>query len=376
MLGATRIRITHAYTRSHEIAPTVTDVLDLHRRLVAIPSLSQEEGPAADFVTEIVRAAGLPVERLDDNVYFQLGDGEDRLLLNSHLDVVPPSAEHPFPPFAPTVRDGKVYGRGAVDAKASVAAMLAAVLDLAREGFDPRGGAVWVAFTACEEIGGGYNGLEALRPHLPPLSAGLVGEPTDLLPCTAQKGLLILHVEAHGKTAHAARAHLGDNAIVHAARDVLRLAKHTFERHDSLLGSPTVSVTVIEGGTARNVVPDRCRLTLDVRSVPAYTHEELAAEIASVVEGEVCVFSDRIVPTSTPADARIVRACREALPAAEPFGSPTTSDWIFLRDVPVVKIGPGSSLLSHTAEEHVVEAEVLRAVGVYRDIIRAYFALV
>jgi acetylornithine deacetylase len=351
----------------------VLDVLDLHRRMIALPSLSHEEGEIADFVEAQVREAGLVPHRLDHNVWVQLGRGEDRLLLNSHLAVVPPSADHPYPPFTPTRVDGKVYGRGAVDAKASGAAMLAAVLGLAAEGYDPPGGAVLVALTACEETGGGYNGLEALRPHLPPLAAALVGEPTGLQPCTAQKGLLILEVEAHGKTAHAARAHLGDNAITRAARDVARLACYAFERTDSLLGPPTANVTRIEGGTAKNVIPDRCRMTLDVRSVPAYTHAELTAELADLLEGEVSVYSERIVPTATPHDARIVRACRRALPEAEPFGSPTTSDWIFLRDLPVVKIGPGDSALSHTAVEHVEEAEVERAVSVYRSIIRYYF---
>lgn len=351
----------------------MTDVLALHRDLVRIPSLSHEEGPIADAVERLVAEAGLVPHRLDHNVWFQLGDGPRRLLLNSHLDVVPPSADHPFPPFEPTVVDGRVYGRGAVDAKASVAAMLAAVLDLGAEGYRPPDGAIVVALTACEETGGGYNGLEALRPHLPPLSAALVGEPTDLRPCLAQKGLLILTVEARGRTAHAARAHLGDNAIARAARDVARLAAHRFERTDPLLGPPTATVTLIEGGTAKNVVPDRCRFTVDVRSVPAYSHAELTAEIASVLESDVHVYSDRLVPTATNPAEPVARAA-VAASGAEPFGSPTTSDWIFLRDLPVVKIGPGSSELSHTAEEHVHEADLLRAVRVYRDIIRLFFA--
>lgn len=351
----------------------MTNVLALHRALVAIPSLSHEEAEAADFVASVLAEAGLPVHRLDDNVWTQLGDGPDRLLLNSHLDVVPPSAEHPYPPFKPTVVDGKVYGRGAVDAKASGAAMLAAVIALHRDGFRPEGGSVVLALTTCEETGGGYNGLETLRPHLPELSAALVGEPTDLRPCTAQKGLLILHGEAHGTTAHAARAHLGDNAIVRAARDATRLAAHRFERTDPLLGPPTASVTQIEGGTASNVVPDRCRFTLDVRSVPAYTHTELVAELDALTESTLHIHSDRLVPVATPRGSRIVRAA-EAASGAPPFGSPTMSDWIFLKDLPVVKIGPGSSALSHTADEHVAEAELERAVAVYRDLIERYFA--
>lgn len=348
-------------------------VVSLHQDLVRFPSLSHEEGPIADFVERYVRDAGVPVARFDDNVYFWLGDGPEVLLLNTHLDVVPPSANHPYDPFEPVVVDGRVYGRGTVDAKASGAAMTAALLELARTGWQPEGGRVLVALTTCEETGGSYNGLEALRPHLPPVSAALVGEPTDLQPCVAQKGLLILTVTAHGRTAHAARAHLGDNAIFRAARDLQKLEHVRFDRDDPFLGRPTLTVTTIDGGTARNVVPDRCTFTLDIRSTPAYTHDEIIEQLAGLLESEVAVHSKRIVPVATDPSERIVRACLRALPGAEPFGSPTASDWIFLRDVPTVKIGPGSSQRSHTADEHIEIAELERAVDAYKNIIRAYF---
>ena len=356
--------------------PTLTppkSAVELLKDLVRFPSLSHEEGPIADFVEGYARTSGLPVNRLDNNVYFGLGDGPDRLLLCSHLDVVPPSADHPHPPFEPVERDGQLYGRGTVDAKASGAAMATALLELAREGWRPEGGQVLVALTACEETGGGYNGLEALRPHLPPLSAALVGEPTEMRPCVAQKGLLILNATAHGRTAHAARAHLGDNAILRAARDVQKLAAYTFERADPFLGRPSLSVTTIEGGTARNVVPDRCRFTLDVRTTPAYTHEEIVEALQNELESELAVHSDRFVPVATRTSEPIVRACRAALPGAEPFGSPTASDWIFIQDVPAVKIGPGRSERSHTAGEHIAVADVEGAAQAYKAIVQAYY---
>lgn len=352
---------------------TTNAVIDFLKDLVRFPSLSFDEGPIADFVEAHVSAAGLPVKRLDNNVYFWLGDGDNRLLLNSHLDVVPPSTDHPYEPFEPVEVDGWLYGRGTVDAKASGAAMTTALLELAAAGWQPAAGQVMVALTSCEETGGGYNGLEALRPHLPPLKAALVGEPTDLRPCVAQKGLLILNVHAHGQTAHAARSHLGDNAILRAARDLHRLEAITFDREDPFLGSPTITATTIEGGTARNVVPDLCSFTLDVRTTPAYTHDEITAQIAEALESEVEVHSQRLIPVATDATERIVQACRHVLPEAQPFGSPTASDWIFLHDVPTVKIGPGASQRSHTAGERVEIVEVERAVTVYKNIIRTYF---
>lgn len=398
------------------------DVLPFHKSLVRFPSLSGEEKEIADFVEEYVRRtsrdlrehsedaigdsaeargdsaearghsaeargrsaeargrstgsrpSGVEVRRCDDNVYFWIGEGEDLLLLNTHLDVVPASAGHPFEPFDAVEQDGSIFGRGSVDAKASAAAMTTALLSLAAEGFIPSGGRVMVALTTHEETGGEYNGLERLRPELPPISAALVGEPTNLRPCVAQKGLLILNIIARGQSAHAARAHLGDNAIEKAARDVIRCTNLTFDREDPFLGAPTVTATTIEGGTARNVVPDECRFTLDIRSTPTYTHEELIGVIDALLESDVEIHSKRIVPTATDVDERIVEACLRALPSAEPFGSPTTSDWIFLSDVPTVKIGPGSSELSHTANEHVEIAELRRGVDVYRSIIQSYF---
>lgn len=353
---------------------TGPDVVSLLMDLVAIPSLSGEEKTAADFVQDLVSRYDVGVGRVDDNVYFWLGEGDDLLLLNTHLDVVPPSENHPYDPFTPVSIDGRIFGRGSVDAKASVAAMTTALLTFAEQRYDPPG-RIMVALTTCEETGGAYNGLETLRPHLPNISAALIGEPTELQPCVAQKGLLILTVRAIGETAHAARAHLGDNAIEKAARDVLRSTAMSFDRADPFLGRPTVTATTIQGGSARNVVPDLCTFTLDIRSTPVYTHEELTTRVRKELESTVDVHSDRIVPVATALDERVVRACCRAVPDAEPFGSPTTSDWIFLSDVPAVKIGPGASDLSHTPRESIPVDQLHQAVDVYRSAIEAYFSL-
>lgn len=348
--------------------------LALLEALVRFPSLSGEEGDVADWLTAFLHDAGVLVHRIDDNIWFSIGEGDDTLLLNSHLDVVPASGDHPYPPFVPTVADGSVYGRGTVDAKGCVAAMTVAALELVEDGWQPPdSGRVVFAFTTCEESGWPYNGLETTRPHMPAVSAALVGEPTSLRPVTSQKGLLILRAEAEGRSAHAARSALGINAIERAAEDIRRLVDYRPKRVHPDLGETTVTVTMIEGGTARNVVPDRCRFHLDVRSTPAYTHAELVTELSEVVESRIEVHSDRLVPVETLPDARIVRAVLEALPGSAPVGSPTVSDWVFLRDVPVVKIGPGESRLSHTAAEHMPLDSLEAGADAYRRIIESYF---
>lgn len=354
-------------------APTSMTASDLLRALVRIPSLSHHEAEAAALVESVGRAHGLAVWRQDDNVVLELGSGDDVLLFNSHLDVVPPSEAMPHGAFDGFEGDGVLWGRGTVDAKASGAAMLAAMLTLKAEGFDPPGGRVMLALTACEETGGGYNGMEALRPHLPPIAGAVVGEPTELHPCVAQKGLLILHVDARGRTAHAARAHLGDNAIWHLADDLARLRALRFDREDPYLGAPTLTPTVVEAGSARNVVPDRARVTLDIRLTPAYTMAEAVELVRATVQGDVVVHSDRYVPVATPPGARILRAIEAVHPDGVPFGSPTASDWTYLADVPTVKMGPGPSERSHTPDERIELAEVDRAARLYADAARAFF---
>jgi acetylornithine deacetylase len=359
--------------------PAPPDPVDLLRSWIAIPSLSTEEEALADAVEARVRGAGVGMLRHENNVAFWVGEGDDTLLFNTHLDVVPPAADPPFDPFDPVVEDGVCYGRGSVDAKASGAAMTTALLALAARGWRPQGGRLMVALTACEEGGGAYNGLQSLRPHLPPIGSAVVGEPTSLAPCIAQRGLLVLKVHARGRAAHAGRPHLGDNAIVRAAEAIRAIKGLSIEGQDPLLGAPSATVTTIEGGTARNAVPDACTFAVDVRTTPAFDQADALARVRSALEAidgvEIEVHSDRFVPCATAPDARIARACRDALDGVDFVGSPTASDWIFLEDRPVVKLGPGESERSHTAGECIPVAEVRRAAAAYARAARRYFEL-
>jgi len=357
------------------VSPDIT-TLQLHRDLVAIPSLSRQEAAAADHLEAWLRARGVDVVRYGDNVVASTGDGAVAgrpLLLNSHLDVVPPSADHPFSPFEPVVHDGAVWGRGSVDAKGCVAAMASALVAWSRRK-DPRRGRLVGAFTTCEELGGAENGLEDILPKLGALDAALVGEPTHMQPCTAQKGLLILKLVAHGRSAHAARAAEGENAILKAAEAVRLLDALSFSPDDPLLGPVTCVPTVIEGGAARNVVPDACTVWLDIRSTPTWPHDRILSHVSRHMGGivDVVVHSDRLHPVGTDHAEDIVQACIRSS-GREPFGSPTVSDWVHLRRVPTVKIGPGDSRLSHTPREHLPITGLEHAVSMYVNIIDAYF---
>ena len=350
-------------------------VLDLLASMIQFPSLSGEEGEICSYMQSYVEDVGIENKRIDNSLYFWLGNGSNRLLLASHLDVVPPSSEHPYLPFEATHINGKIYGRGASDAKASGAAMTSALLELTAENWVPDNGQLIVALTECEETDYENNGLQKLlQTSLPRPQAALIGEPTNLVPIVAQKGLLVVRLDSTGKSAHAARHALGENAILKASDDIQRLLNLKFDRTHPILGKVSVNVTSIQGGTARNVIPDHCIIYLDIRSTPSYTHDEIVDTIRNIVDSEVSVHSGRIVPVSTEIDECIVHACLDAAPGTQPEGSPTASDWIYLKGIPSVKIGPGSSELSHTSNEHVEEKEVLWAVDFYKAAVKGYFS--
>ncbi len=351
-------------------------VVTLLQQLVRFKSLSHDEAAVAEFCARTLAVPPLRVEQVDNNVIARLGTGERAFLLNTHLDVVPPSDDHPYPAFGGEIHDGCVFGRGSVDAKASVAAMTTALLDLAESGWlPPSGWSVVLALTACEEVGGGYNGLEAVRPLLPTLEAAIIGEPTELAPCTAQKGMLLVEAVSKGRTAHAARPHLGVNALVGAARDVIRLDEFTFDRQHPLLGETVANVTVLRGGSVHNVIPDQCTYTIDARIAPAYTSDEVLSILREMLDADLSVRSNRYVPVETDHCEPIVRAA-VAASGKEPFGSPTASDWVYVRDVPTVKLGPGDSNRSHTAGERIEIDELAKGPDVYRAIIEEYFQVI
>lgn len=344
---------------------------------VAIRSLSREEHALADRVADDLARAGLRVHRRGNNVWCEVGDAaRPRLLLNSHLDTVPPGAGWQSDPWTPLMRDGRITGLGANDAKGCVTALFEAALrtQARRLAGEALGGTVVLALTAEEENTG--EGLGTILSALQPIDAAIVGEPTELRPMTAQRGLLILRCRAIGRTAHPANTP-GDtphNAIANAARALVQLREFDWGPAHPLLGRCHAHPTMITGGVAKNVIPDACEFIVDVRTTPIETHAELVTRLRAALACEVHVHSDRLVPISTPDDARIVQAVLRARPGTQPLGSPAMSDMVFLAGTPAVKIGPGSSPRSHTPNEYILESEWHEGVATYERIIWEYFA--
>ena len=336
------------------------------RELVAIPSPSGSEKAVADLVAAWAESWGYRVNRHLDNVWFEAGSGGRRLLMASHLDTVGPCAGWTGDPWKAEWREGRLVGLGANDAKGCVCALLEAARVLASA---PPKGTVVFAFTA-EEENGGAKGMGQLLSHLGPLDAALVGEPTGLQPCIAQRGMLLLECTARGRSAHSAHAELAENAVHKAARDISRLASMAFGQ-----GEVRPQVTLIQGGLARNRVPDACTFTVDLRTTPGLDHAALAAGIAEILESEVEIRSARYVPKATSPEASIARAALKASGRSAFSDSSTTSDWAFLGDLPAVKVGPGDTRRSHCADEYLTAEELRAGTAFYLEASRNYFEM-
>jgi len=333
--------------------------------LVAIPSVSGSELALADHVAAILAAEGFAVRRNGSNLWFETGAEGPRLLFVSHLDTVPPCDGWRSDPFQPRWHGDRLTGLGANDAKGCVAAMLLAALELK----DSRGVRAVFAFTEGEEVGG--KGLQDTLPDLGVLDAAVVGEPTNLEVCAAQRGMLILRCTARGQAAHVAHAGLGENAIHKAARDIQRLAALTFEPHE-LLGQTRAQVTLVQGGRARNQVPESCEFFADLRTTPNLDHEALAERIARELESDVAVHSDRYRAVATDPAEPIVKAAQAAAGRKASRGSATASDWAFLAHLPAVKAGPGDTHRSHRPDEWLALDELRAGAGFYAALARAF----
>lgn len=344
--------------------------VDLLREVIRIPSESRNEDAVVARLQSAMLELGLSPKVTGRNITATLDGGDGPLLLlNSHTDTVPVGQGWTRDPLAANIEDGKIYGRGSNDAKGCLVAMILG----AQRAFVSNApkGKVLLAASCEEEVLG--QGLEKLLPTLPKPDAAVVGEPTGLNSATAQKGLLLLEITAVGKSAHAAHGG-GVNAVEAAARDVLALSKLAIPGSHPALGLTSLQVTQISGGDRHNVIPDRCKLVVDVRTVPSVPPEEIIALVKKTVEGEVFIRSNRLGSVETDPNHAIIQAALAANPSGKAYGSPTLSDWVFLKGIPTVKAGPGDSKRSHTPDEYLEVSELEAGVLFYEKLIREYFA--
>lgn len=355
------------------MASTSRAEIGLLRELVSIRSISGGEETIARFVEARARDLGLVATRDDASVTLEVTGAVPgpTLAFISHLDVVPPGEGWTRPAFSATIEGDRLYGRGSGDAKASVAAMIMAAADL-EAGGGPTRGRLLVILGYSEETRDTTMGTAVKRAG--PIDAAVIGEPTNLDIAIAQRGLLMVDLLSHGDQRHAAYAadEGGVNALVRLGRDLARLDGLFAERRHPILGTATATPTMVEGGISRNVTPPLARAVLDIRSTPAWSHEELAGRMREELESEVVVTSDRLVPCESPADSPLLAAAESVRPGARRFGSATCSDWVFVRHIDAIKCGPGTSRRSHTPDEHVDLPEVTAARDFYSRLAEVY----
>ena len=336
------------------------NAVDLLKQLISIPAVSREENQAADFLENILKEKKYFPKRKGNNIWLLSLNWDNQkpvILLNSHIDTVKPVAGWTKDPFLPIEEDGKLFGLGSNDAGASVVSLLAAFEILTQTRQENN----FIFLASCEEEISGKNGIESVLPELPPIDFGVVGEPTSMQPAIAERGLMVLDGTVYGKAGHAARDE-GENAIYKAMPAIEWFRNHHFPKVSPLLGPVKMTVTGIQSGTQHNVIPDECRFMVDVRTNELYSNEALFETISAACGAEMQARSFRLNSSQIAIEHPFVQRAIES--GLTPFGSPTLSDQS-LMPFTSVKIGPGESARSHTADEFIFLKEIDEAIDRY-----------
>ncbi len=370
------------------------EVVEICRALVRAESMNPpgDEREVAKASERILAGLGLPAEFVEPlpNRTSTLsswggaaGQGTKTLLFNGHYDVVPvPDAEHwEHGPFDADVVDGKLYGRGSADMKAGIAACLAAVAALQRAKLDPKGRLV-MHFVADEEALG-THGTKFLvaNGYCDGATEALVGEPTNMHLVPAERGAVWLRILTEGVSAHGSTPRLGTNAIDHMAAVIRAVGGMRFKKLHEILGAPTINIGTIHGGSKVNMVPDRCEIEIDRRTIPGETTDEIVAEFEAalaVARQDVPELKARIEvddgaePSETPDGTSLVGLVNEARGAFSIEGSEVgysgATDARFLinqGNIPSIVFGPGDPMRAHTTGEFVETSQLVDATHAY-----------
>jgi acetylornithine deacetylase len=335
--------------------------IELLKELISIESFSTQENKTADAIEKFFQKQGVKTLRKGNNVWAKnekFDPAKAILLLNSHHDTVKPNSGWTLAPFQPLVKDEKLFGLGSNDAGGALVSLIATFLFFYnKENLKYN---LIIAATA-EEENSGKGGVESILTELGKIDCAIVGEPTEMQMAIAEKGLMVLDCTAKGKAGHAARD-IGENAIVNAIKDIEWFHSYKFPKVSETLGPVKMSTTIINAGSQHNVIPDICKFTVDVRTTDAYTNEETLAIIRQHVKSEVAPRSTRLQASGIDKDHLLVQTAKKL--GIETFGSATSSDMPHLK-VPAVKMGPGKSERSHTADEFIWLREIEEGIRIY-----------
>ncbi len=339
-----------------------SDAISLLKELIATPSFSKEENDTADILGAFFTRHEVPFSRVGNNIYARnknYHDSRKSILLNSHHDTVRPNKAYSMDPFNPTEKDGKLFGLGSNDAGGCLVSLASVFLNYYNRQ-DPKHNIVFAA-SAEEEISG-VNGIELVLPYLGQIDFGIVGEPTKLDMAVAERGLMVIDCTASGRPGHAARNE-GENALYKAIEDIEWIRNCRFSKKSELLGETRMSVTVIDTENRQhNVVPSQCKYVIDVRVNELYSFEEILEALKQNLKSSFKPRTTRMKSTSIPLDHPLVRSGLRI--GKSYYGSPTTSDKA-LMPFPALKMGPGDSARSHTADEYIYIDEIKEGIDTY-----------
>lgn len=350
-----------------DLSILTAEARDLLSTLISTPRISRQESAAADIVEQFLDSRGLNPRREANNVW-AVAPGYDAsrptLLLCAHIDTVKPVPAWTRQPFEPTLEGDCLYGLGSNDDGASLVSLIQTFRVLSAK---PQTYNLILVCSAEEEVSGS-EGFTRVKPLLPHIDVALVGEPTAMQPAVAERGLMVLDCTAHGRAGHAARNE-GINAIYIAMKDIEWINTYQFQKVSDKLGPVKMTTTIINAGTQHNVVPDTCTFTVDVRSNELYTNEEIYNKVSECLKSDVVARSFRLCSSGIDINHPLVKSAVALGPLPDgsprvPFGSPTLSDQC-LMPWPSLKMGPGNSARSHTADEYILISELRQAIKEY-----------
>lgn len=346
-------------------AELLSNATELLKKIIATPSLSREEYDVSLVIEGFFHQRNIPTKRLKNNIwavnqYFD--ETKPSIVLNTHHDTVKPNKAFTLDPFIPVEKDGKIFGLGSNDAGASLVSMVQVFLHFFEQ--ENLSHNLIIALTAEEEISG-KDGIEALFPELPNVELVIVGEPTQMNLAIAEKGLLVIDGEMLGTASHAAHPN-SDNALVKCMNDLQYILNFKFPKVSPYLGEVKITLSVINAGTQHNVVPEKCNFTLDVRVTDEYSNKEVFEIIQAEMKSNLTARSFRLNSSKIDKDHPIVKAGLEI--GRTTYGSPTSSDQAII-PCTSVKIGPGDSTRSHTADEFIYINEINEGIEIYIKIL-------
>lgn len=342
------------------------DAIALLKKLIETQSFSSEEDNTALLIEDWFKHHKIDYQRTKNNVWAinkYFNESKPTLLLNSHHDTVKPNSAYTKNPFEAIVEDGKLYGLGSNDAGGCLVSLIATFTYFYNQE-DLKYNLVLVA--SAEEESSGPNGLNSMLSIIPKVDVAIVGEPTLMNLAVAEKGLVVFDAKVMGTPSHA--AHPNDNNSIYNTIKVLQWFKDfKFEKGSEVLGDVKLTVTQINGGKQHNVVPADVDLVIDVRVNDAYTN----AEIAQILQEKspcdsITPRSLRLNSSSIPVNHPLVQVGIEI--GRTTYGSPTLSDQAVLT-CPSLKLGPGDSTRSHSADEFIFINEIEDGIKIYVELL-------